>query len=91
MALHGCYRPGECVWIGGLDVRLGELMRSRFEHAGISAVLDGTSEMSGRLPGNICNRGASGQGCQLEISQGPAQNNVRGVAQARPALPAPAL
>jgi phage replication-related protein YjqB (UPF0714/DUF867 family) len=68
VVLHGCVRPGECVWIGGLNRRLGELMRSRLEQAGIPADFDGTIGTSGRRAENLCNRGATGQGCQLEIT-----------------------
>ncbi len=68
VVLHGCIRSEECVWVGGLDRRLGETMIRSLEHAGIPAAFDETAETSGRLPGNLCNRGATGKGCQLEIT-----------------------
>lgn len=69
VVLHGCARPGECVWVGGRDTVLGDAIERGLRRAGIPAERDGSADLGGTLPGNLCNRGTNGQGCQLEITR----------------------
>ena len=68
VTIHGCRNRQPVVYIGGLSASL---------KTGISRILNKagfTVKYSTHLPGknrlNICNRGLSGQGVQLEISSG---------------------
>lgn len=56
----------ETVWVGGLDKDLGEKIIGTLGQSGFKA--DRThSELSGTHENNICNKGTSGMGVQLEI------------------------
>jgi phage replication-related protein YjqB (UPF0714/DUF867 family) len=69
LSVHGSEEPAEVVHIGGRDERLAGTLRDALAAAGFAARRDDTEDHGGRLARNICNRGASGQGCQLEISK----------------------
>ena len=77
LAIHGC-RGESHVYVGGLDVELTALLRSRLGAAGLPTSVDG-HRYPGRHPLNICNRSARGRGAQLEIT-----NDLR--SQARPVI-----
>jgi phage replication-related protein YjqB (UPF0714/DUF867 family) len=70
IAIHGERSDDRAVYLGGLDKQLkGYLMKALREHNFIAKehakpLLQGTS------PQNICNRGKSGAGVQLELSNG---------------------
>src|ERR1700730_255801 len=69
VAVHGYAAPGPDVLLGGLNKRLkGEVAKALVE-IGISCSTDG-HRFPGRHPRNICNRGRSGGGVQLELSEG---------------------
>jgi phage replication-related protein YjqB (UPF0714/DUF867 family) len=68
VAVHGYAAPGPDVLLGGLNGRLkGEVARALAE-SGFSCVTDG-HRFPGTDPLNICNRGRSGEGVQLELSE----------------------
>lgn len=70
LTLHGCSdRAGKGVYIGGRDEWLKGLVFCELKHAGIAAHRDNTSTTSGRSATNICNRGKTKRGCQLEITE----------------------
>jgi len=76
------------VIIGGLHFNLSTRLRVALEEAGFSVELEGPG-LEGRSERNICNRGRSGRGVQLEISralrdeliddEGPRQSFVNAV------------
>src|ERR1700730_18420012 len=69
VAVHGYAAPGPDVLLGGLNKRLkGEVAKALVE-IGISCSTDG-HRFPGRHPRNICNRGRSGGGVQLKLSEG---------------------
>ncbi len=70
LALHGSAEQEEMVHAGGRDERLASRLCEALNAAGFAARLDHTADHPGRLAANICNRGRSGRGCQLEISNG---------------------
>lgn len=69
IALHGCLDIIPCVYVGGLDQALAELLSWALSKAGFQTI-DDDSEHAGRSPSNLCNRCASGRGVQLELSKG---------------------
>jgi phage replication-related protein YjqB (UPF0714/DUF867 family) len=69
VAIHGLEGQGEVIQVGGLDEDLkGGLLQALLD-AGFEARED-DSHHSGTFPSNLCNRGATGQGVQLEIPEG---------------------
>lgn len=56
----------ETVWLGGLDGLLLERMEKQLNLAGFSAEVK-SGDLAGAHSNNICNRGRSGKGVQLEI------------------------
>lgn len=67
LTVHGCRGDFEAVFVGGKNRELGYELSRRFrEEALIPSVPDPV--YFGRDPKNICNRGSSGFGIQLEIT-----------------------
>jgi phage replication-related protein YjqB (UPF0714/DUF867 family) len=66
--VHGCKGRETTVYLGGRDEFLKKTVKAALQEAGF------TVAESGRFPGisvqNICNRGRSGRGLQLELSRG---------------------
>jgi phage replication-related protein YjqB (UPF0714/DUF867 family) len=56
----------QTVWMGGLDFDFRDAICEALEAAGFDAATGG-HRVKGREPTNICNRGRSGAGAQLEI------------------------
>jgi phage replication-related protein YjqB (UPF0714/DUF867 family) len=69
VAVHGYAAAGPDVLLGGLDERLKEAAAHALAPIGLTYLLDG-HRFPGRDPRNICNRGRSGAGLQLELSEG---------------------
>lgn len=67
VAIHGyrCSRPE--VAVGGLDTGLQHRLVEALQAAGIQASI-GSHGLAGVHPNNICNRGLTGMGVQLELS-----------------------
>jgi phage replication-related protein YjqB (UPF0714/DUF867 family) len=72
LAVHGCHHREECAYVGGLDNALKQDVAEAIRYAGVPAYTGG-HDYPGRHPRNVCNRGASGRGVQLELS-----DSVRG-------------
>jgi len=68
IAVHGYAAPGPDVLLGGLNERLKEEVAQALAAIGISCLTDGHC-FPGKHPRNICNRGRSGKGVQLELSE----------------------
>ena len=67
VTVHGCKGEQDKVLIGGLDQDLKELLSASFAGAGIAQQLEHHG-FPATDPNNICNRGSSRKGAQLEIS-----------------------
>lgn len=67
LAIHGCKKPGEKVFLGGLDEPLVRDLASALNNEGIRVETDNRLYRA-RRPYNICNRGARGAGAQIELS-----------------------
>jgi phage replication-related protein YjqB (UPF0714/DUF867 family) len=68
LTVHGASGEALLVQVGGLDESLGAAVIEALRARGFRAERDDSGH-SGRDPENICNRGASGMGVQLEISR----------------------
>jgi phage replication-related protein YjqB (UPF0714/DUF867 family) len=69
IAVHGYAAPGPDVLLGGLNEQLKWQMAQALAAAGLSFLTDG-HRFPGRDPRNVCNRGRTGEGVQLELSDG---------------------
>jgi phage replication-related protein YjqB (UPF0714/DUF867 family) len=69
VAVHGYAASGPDVLLGGLNERLKAQIAHALTGIGFSCLIDG-HRFPGRHPRNICNRGRSGKGVQLELSEG---------------------
>jgi phage replication-related protein YjqB (UPF0714/DUF867 family) len=69
VAIHACTETEALVYPGGRDDRLIKIIAGELTAAGIT-VAGRNSKYQGVNPCNICNRGISGSGVQLEISRG---------------------
>jgi len=68
VAIHACTGTAGLVHIGGLDKELGNLIARELEDRGIGVSND-HPRFQGSNPDNICNRGATGIGVQLEVTR----------------------
>lgn len=68
VAVHGCNGNQQRVLLGGLDHALKQRVAESLRNAGLQVDTDGHS-FQGADRGNVCNRGRSGGGVQLEISR----------------------
>jgi phage replication-related protein YjqB (UPF0714/DUF867 family) len=69
IAVHGYAAVGSDVLLGGLNEDLKRDIAQALAGAGISCQMEG-HRFPGTQPRNICNRGRSGAGVQLELSEG---------------------
>jgi phage replication-related protein YjqB (UPF0714/DUF867 family) len=70
VAIHGAKGKRAVVFVGGLDAALKDLLRDRLTAAGFVVADPVDPDLEGTSTRNICNRGASGAGAQLEITRG---------------------
>ena len=69
VAIHACTDEKAVVYPGGRHETLMGVIANELKAAGIS-VANQNFKYQGIKPDNVCNRGASGRGVQLEISRG---------------------
>lgn len=71
IALHGEHgeENGAVVFMGGLDEELGGRLGAALGARGFEVRRHSDPRLQGRDPENICNRGTSGKGVQLELSR----------------------
>lgn len=70
LTIHGCREEDPVVWIGGRDTATGDEIGARLRQIGIPAGRSERPGLRGLHPDNICNRGRSAAGVQLELSVG---------------------
>ena len=68
IAVHGYASDGADVLLGGLNEELKQKIARALAEIGISCLTEG-HRFPGRHPRNICNRGRTGAGVQLELSE----------------------
>ena len=69
LAIHGWARDGESLLVGGRDTVLGRAIIDVARALRIDVSLD-AGNLGGMHRMNICNRGSSGRGVQLELARG---------------------
>ena len=70
LAIHGRDRDDETAFFGGLHAELIDHLSAALERAGFRTVRRDEPGYAGTDPDNICNRGRSGRGVQLELPRG---------------------
>jgi phage replication-related protein YjqB (UPF0714/DUF867 family) len=72
LTIHGEHSQddGEGVFVGGLDTRLCRSLGTALRSRGFTVGRHPDPRLQGLEPTNVCNRGKSGRGVQLEISRG---------------------
>ncbi len=68
VAVHACTGTAGLVHVGGLNKKLGRLIGRELQDRGI-AVSHDHPRFQGSNPDNICNRGLTGIGVQLEVTR----------------------
>jgi len=68
LAVHGCAGDEKVVYLGGLDEIFKKAIKKTLSKAGFAVQEPPRIGLKGRSPKNICNRGRSGRGVQLEIT-----------------------
>jgi phage replication-related protein YjqB (UPF0714/DUF867 family) len=71
LTIHGesGENSGEAVFVGGLDRELGLAVSRALAAAGFDVQRHGAPQLQGTEPTNLCNRGRSGRGVQLELAR----------------------
>jgi len=69
VAVHGCLMGERTAFLGGRDAELRDAIRDRLEAFGFRTARPPHAGLQGVNPRNICNRGRSGCGVQLELSR----------------------
>jgi phage replication-related protein YjqB (UPF0714/DUF867 family) len=70
VAIHGEASAEPAVFLGGRDHRLGAQLKAALKRHGHAVEVHGNRDLHGLSENNICNRGRSGAGVQLELSRG---------------------
>jgi phage replication-related protein YjqB (UPF0714/DUF867 family) len=70
IAIHGEASPTRKVFLGGRDMSARHRVREALEAHGFAVRTHGSPRLQGTEPRNLCNRGSSGRGVQLELSKG---------------------
>ncbi len=68
LTIHGSKEAQKTIFVGGRNTELKQIIQSDLQQLGMP--LGESARLAGIKPENICNRGRSGQGVQLEISAG---------------------
>lgn len=68
IAIHACTGTAGLVYLGGLDTPLKKSIAAELQARGIGVSMK-DSRFKGVNPDNICNRGLTGKGVQLEITR----------------------
>jgi len=70
VTIHGCEEDFEVIYLGGLHKNLKWLIQRNFSLCGFYVPAQVRRGLAGTNPLNICNRGRTGKGVQIEISRG---------------------
>ncbi len=80
VSIHGCREEDAIIYVGGLDMDLGQHIRKELIADGFAVDVSPRSGLGGRAQGNICNGNSRGAGVQLEISRGQRKRMFRELA-----------
>jgi phage replication-related protein YjqB (UPF0714/DUF867 family) len=70
LTVHGERSESEAVFLGGADLTFKQRVREALSDAGFAVQSHVAHHLQGRHESNICNKGTSGKGVQLELSRG---------------------
>lgn len=73
IAIHGQGGNRDEALLGGRDLNTIRQLRQSLEESGFRIQLDGSPQLQGRDPNNICNCGSQGRGVQIEVRDGMRQ------------------
>ncbi len=76
ISIHGCRGDDEFIYLGGLDKDLKQKIYTTLSSNGFQVNCD-HPELQGKAKSNICNRGLTGQGVQIELSKGLRKSQKR--------------
>jgi phage replication-related protein YjqB (UPF0714/DUF867 family) len=84
ITIHGEHSDddGEGVFVGGLDAPLGRRLGRALRSKGFVVGRHPDPRLQGLEPTNLCNRGTSAQGVQLELSRGVRSTMFRSLSRA---------
>jgi phage replication-related protein YjqB (UPF0714/DUF867 family) len=68
VTIHGCHNSEEIVFLGGIHQKLIDNIAEEIRNIGIDVRTE-NHRFPGRHRNNICNRGRSGMGVQVELSE----------------------
>jgi phage replication-related protein YjqB (UPF0714/DUF867 family) len=77
VTIHGEASPASVVFLGGRDTDRRRCVRKSLERRGFVVKTHASQALQGLQQANICNRGLSGGGVQLELSKGLRQSFFR--------------
>ncbi len=69
LTLHGRRGDDGVICVGGRDLEGGRVIQHHLQQAGFRVRPCRRKSLAGRHPANLCNRGRSGRGVQLEIAR----------------------
>ena len=67
LALHGCSGNKQIAYVGGLLDEVRDRIIEELNQTGIKAEISSDPSLQGRDVNNICNKGISGKGIQIEL------------------------
>ncbi len=88
LALHGCVGDEPAALLGGRDEALVARLGRSLRRAGVE-VRPAPADLGGESPRNVCNRGRSGRGAQVELTRGLRASLFAGLGAAGRARPTP--
>jgi phage replication-related protein YjqB (UPF0714/DUF867 family) len=68
-AIHGCDGNHKTIYVGGLNKTMRKCLTLSLREVGLAAD-ENNSRFAGEEVSNICNRGATGEGIQVELTRG---------------------
>ena len=70
LAIHGEKSDTDSVFVGGRHLDFPDILKAELAPLGFNVMEHGNPRLQGRDAMNICNRGVSGRGMQLELARG---------------------
>jgi phage replication-related protein YjqB (UPF0714/DUF867 family) len=89
VTIHGCRDPSQTVFVGGRHQELKAAICTALRAAGFRAVVGARPGLQAVKSANLCNRGRSGRGVQLEISAGLRRKLLTGLNAHQETRPTP--
>jgi len=81
ITVHGEGSSKEAVFMGGLNGKIASQIRASLESSGFKVEIHDNKNLQGIEQANICNRGTTGRGVQLELSEGLRRTFFEGLAR----------